>query len=254
MQPDKCIYFSESAKAHLVTNELWNFDSLWSIDADWHEQPNQSRRGFSGAASVEIQTEDGPRHIFIKRQENYNVRTLAHPLKGIPTFEREYRSNQKFSQLGVPVVELMYFGKQTCGGTQRAILVSYGLDGYAPLDDYLVKFCASECHVNAVLDSVIEAVRTIHENGYRHGCLYGKHIFVRLEGCAENPSIRMLDFEKAQRVWRSNLWVARDLSQLLRHCDSMQEQARAYLTDKYISATGNTDIRRLLHRELVKKS
>jgi hypothetical protein len=254
------VYFSSESKSRLESNQLVDFSSLWSLDEDWLEQPNTRGNGFSGVIVRVLKAEDGQsRRIFIKKQENHNTRTVSHPVKGIPTFAREYANIVRLSALGVPTIELLYFGRARHQGRQRAILVSYALDDYTPLDMWFqhARSQVSDATAQAVIRAVVAAIKRIHSAGYRHGCLYGKHIFIRPRpSCAIEGQIdvRMLDFEKAHRSVFPRKAVLRDLSQFVRHCDHLVEADLDYFLDQYLDEPESGRTKRYLKNEIGKKS
>ena len=57
------------------TNGLDSFESIWTLDIGWFEEPNERRGGWSGVSRYEIELPDGRREgIFIKRQQNHITR------------------------------------------------------------------------------------------------------------------------------------------------------------------------------------
>ena len=134
MKVNQEVFFSAESKAQLESNQLADFDSLWNLEKEWFEEPNQRKDGFSGVITHELEVEDGQsRRVFIKRQENYTTGSIARPFKGMPTFEREYTNIVRLAALGVPAIELVYFATAEYNGRQCAILVSYALDEYVPV-------------------------------------------------------------------------------------------------------------------------
>ena len=69
-------YLGEGWQPLLSKNNLATYASLWELKADWFEEPNIRRGGWSGVVKVTLkQTNDVPVSIFIKRQENHLSRT-----------------------------------------------------------------------------------------------------------------------------------------------------------------------------------
>jgi hypothetical protein len=83
------LFPDQAAREQLTASHLADFEALWSVSTDWHEAPNERRGGWSGVSRHVLA--DGSA-IFLKRQENHLCRTLRHPIRGIPTFYREYRN------------------------------------------------------------------------------------------------------------------------------------------------------------------
>ncbi|MDK1024559.1 MAG: lipopolysaccharide kinase InaA family protein [Gammaproteobacteria bacterium] len=257
------VFFSSESRARLETNHLADFTSLWTLDEEWFEKPNTRGQGFSGVVTRILKNEDGQlRRVFIKKQENHTTRSLAHPIKGIPTFAREYTNIVSLSALGVPTIELLYFGTAEHKARQRAILVSYALDEFTPVDEWFrqTRTHVSDVTAHAVIRALVAAIKPIHQAGYRHGCLYGKHIFIRLPpaGFRDDPiddpiEVRVLDFEKAHRSVFLRRAILKDLSQFVRHCEKLTEADREYFMDRYFDEPNSLRARRFLKHEIGRK-
>jgi hypothetical protein len=59
----------------------------------------------------------------------------------------------------------------------------------------------------------------MHKGRWQHGCLYAKHIFVRVTGEDETAEVEvaLLDLEKSRRRLSSTLAAVHDMKQLRRH-------------------------------------
>lgn len=133
-------YLGEGWESLLSKNNLATYASLWRLKADWFEEPNIRRGGWSGVVKVSLkQTNDDPVFIFIKRQENHLSRTWRHPIKGAATFIREYNNLRLFHKYDIPTPELVYFGARSNNGKPQAIIATKELVGYQPLNVLLHK-------------------------------------------------------------------------------------------------------------------
>lgn len=234
-------YFSTNKVRRLFQeNKLSGFTDLWHLDASWVEPPNERRNGLSGVVDYELKLGDGSvQRIFIKRQENHNTRTLKHPIRGIPTFFREFNYAQKLQHEGVPVIEVLYYGQALSRGNQQAILVSRALEGYVSLDQWFARYeeRKSPIRVRSVLQAVVKAVKLMHQIGVRHGSLYGKHVFVRPPADGDTTGavvdVCLVDLEKARIPISRSRMIVKDLSQLLRHTKGMTQQEIHALVDLY---------------------
>jgi hypothetical protein len=254
------VFFSAESKSQLGDNQLADFASLWSLDQNWFEEPNTRGQGFSGVMISTLECKgDRSRRVFVKKQEDHTTRSLAHPIKGIPTFEREYTNIVSLSALGVPTIELLYFGTAEHHGKQRAILVSYALDEFTPLDEWFQQSRpgVSETVAQAVIRAVVAAIRSIHEAGYRHGCLYSKHIFIRLPEDVVSGhdvvQVRMLDFEKAHKSPFRRRAILKDLSQFIRHGEHLTGADLDYFVSQYLDGSDGRVSKRLLECEVERK-
>lgn len=233
------IFTSSESKQLLKANGLDRFERLWELEAPWFENPNERREGISGVVTWQLEQEDGSgQRVFIKRQENHNTPSYRHPLKGEPTFYREFKNIQRLTAIGVPTIEVLYYGEAVSAGNRQAILVSKGLDDYMPLEQCLAdsRLRGDPGQVAALLRDLVKAIKPMHQNGIRHGCLYGNHLFVKPIGLnGDKPAfcVKMLDLEKAHAVWFKNRAIEKDLSQLIRHTPGLDKEKSEMLLSYY---------------------
>lgn len=224
-QPHKEFYSGDLAETVFKENQLAGFDALWNLEAPWFETPNERRSGISGVVTWDLIGPQGEKWpVFIKRQQNHNTRSFMHPIKGVPTFFREQKNVARLIDIGVSTIDILYYGEQSAPEGTKAILVSRALEGYVSLDDWFNSpLEKSELEVQAVLEQVVAAIKPMHQHGFRHGSLYGKHIFLRFRSPDEITSedipivdLRLIDLEKGRSGLFKNKLVTKDLSQLLR--------------------------------------
>ena len=227
-------YLNPAWRALLQHNDLNDFDQLWNLEHEWFEEPNRRRGGWSGVCRLELQGEDGRLvPVFLKRQENHRARTLNHPFTGIPTARRELQNLLAFKENGLPVPEILYGADRICRGQVQGILLTRELTGYQSLDEILFLWQSLELPDSVLADALLPPLAAIigkmHRLGFRHNCLYGKHIFARSnypfsqlseEMVAAHElvfSVCFIDLEKARRSQWMRRNIIRDLSQLERH-------------------------------------
>ena len=196
-------------------NNLADFDALWDLKTEWFEEPNIRRGGWSGVVKIDLDTPDGKVGVFIKRQQNHITKTPLNPIKGRPTFEREFKNLLKLRKNNVPTLEPIYFATK---GLQ-AVLITRELEGYIPFDSE--RFLGSgdmlkdKAHKARLLQSVADTLRVMHQHHFQHNCLYLKHIFIKPDG--DNWEVRMIDLEKLKKTIFKRSAVFRDLYTLHRH-------------------------------------
>jgi hypothetical protein len=195
------------------------FDFYWQQQGEWVEEPNQRRGGESG---VQRLCDDSGQTLYAKRQIEHIYRSILHPF-GRPTVLRELDALNSFEQLGVRVPRIVYCGVERDAERQwRALLVSEALDGFVDLDSWHADG-ARERYGQALHDRVFEDLAAnlarMHRGHWQHGCLYGKHVFVKVigEGAQATAEVALLDLEKCR--WRISCQRAayNDLRQLRRH-------------------------------------
>ncbi|MFK7700041.1 lipopolysaccharide kinase InaA family protein [Pseudomonas caspiana] len=195
------------------------FDHFWAQHGEWVEEPNQRRGGESGVQRV--LTEDG-RLTYIKRQVGHTYRSWLHPL-GRPTVLRERDAIEGLSRLNVNVPELIYCGAQYDASHEwRALLVTAALDGFVEIQTWYAAG-GREHHGEALHDQLLQELAAnlarMHLGRWQHGCLYIKHVFIRVvgDGADAKAEVALLDLEKCRRRLSAVAAARHDLRQLRRH-------------------------------------
>ncbi len=191
-------------KEVLELNKLDNFDSLWCLDVGWFEEPNKRRGGWSGVSKISLETENGESvGVFLKRQENHDTKVWTNPVKGIPTFYKEFKNIIRFVARGIPTVEPVYFAYRYEKGISQAILMTKALDGFESLDSVVYarhgELMGNKVQRERLMEAVAEGMRKMHKHHFQHRCLYGKHIFVRLSN--GDWEVKFIDLEKLKRTF-----------------------------------------------------
>lgn len=175
------------------------FASWWQLQGEWVEQPNERRGGYSGVQRI---THKG-QLLYAKRQTGHTYRSLKHPF-GRPTVLRERDALLNAAQAGVSVPEIVYCAAEHAAEGWRALLVTRALEGFQPIDQWYAEhpreLCDERLH-RQLLQRIAECLARLHKARLQHGCLYAKHIFVRLPESAASASceVALLDLEKARR-------------------------------------------------------
>ena len=235
-------YLADNWQELLASNGLKSFDDWWQREADWFEEPNVRRGGWSGVSRLEL----GERVVFLKRQENHVTRTLLHPLRGIPTFIREMKNIMAMQAADVPALVPVYFSHKNINGAQRAILVTEALEGFTPLDEFNLK-ALSFIQRKRLIEQVADVLKRLHAQHLQHNCLYPKHLFVKkLDAGFE---VRLIDLEKTKRcLFKSNA-VLRDLDTLNRHAHNFTQTDRLRFMHAYLGEnTSKADLITLWNR------
>ncbi len=254
-------FIGEGWGAILQHNRLDGFEQLWELEAEWFEEPNERRGGWSGVSRIQLELPEGGQvGCFLKRQENHVCKTPFHPLRGEPTFTREFRNIRRFENAGIPSLEPVFYSQRTIDGKLRAILMTCELDGFLPLSSEEFqsesKGLATKHEKERLFDKVASLMQAMHAANYQHNCFYPKHIFVRK---SEDGSwdVRVIDLEKVKRQpFRRNA-ILRDLYTLNRHSFhwSLSDRMRffkRYRNEKRLSAESK-EIWRTIAKKIVLK-
>ena len=190
------------------------FEHWWQLQGEWVEQPNRRRGGESGVQRLR----DAQGHLlYAKRQVGHLCRSLSHPF-GRPTVLRERDALLGLSRLGVRVPRLIYCDASYQEGQGwRGLLVSEALDGFSDIDSWYAsggRERAGEQH-DVLLQQIGATLARMHLGRWQHGCLYAKHVFVKVT--AEGVEVALLDLEKSRRRLSRKRAALHDLQQLRRH-------------------------------------
>jgi hypothetical protein len=238
-------FVAQSWKAILEHNHLDNFTAWWQLKADWFEEPNKRRGGWSGVSRLQLDTPDGNKcTVFLKRQQEHSTRTWRHPFKGILTFAREMQNILAYQQAGVPALEPVYFEQQRVAGKRCAVLVTVGLQGFTELQRP-----AERSQRKAVIKACAETVKKLHAARLQHNCLYPKHLFVRID--ASHAEARLIDLEKTKRVRSRRAAMLRDLDSLNRHANDWSRTDKLRFVLEYSDSDRVNDTVRSLWQTLL---
>lgn len=247
------IFHSEKNRELLSYNELGSFQSLWEVKGLFIEDPNFCRGGWSGIVLHEIRLQNGkPLKIIIKRQENHAFRSILHPLRGTPTFFREYKNICRLEKCNIPTLQPLFYGERTAKDNMQAILAVRFLEGYRNLDDVLTGAYGKEtAELKDITDPVAGMVAQVHSFRLQHSCLYGKHIFVKPAG--NGPAdVRLIDLEKMHSGLSRFSVAVHDLGALFRHAPWPGDSWKLFLQSYIIKAALESKEKRL-YKELVEK-
>lgn len=250
-------FISSKHLQELEQLELSTFEQLWDCEIAWFEAPNERRGGWSGVGRLQLQTkEGGSLCLFVKKQQNHGRRTLLHPLRGEPTFRREYKRLQYLQTHGIAAPQVVFYDEKVIEGQSRAILVTEELEGYQPLDSladiWFAQGGISRQYKQAMLRTIAESLRNFHQLGLVHRALYPKHIFVKsADGQAQ---VALIDLEKAR--FSPFFWYRAyfDLAALNRHAEHWSRSQRLCFFKQYCHLNRLSGLSKWLCRCIVKRS
>lgn len=223
------VFLHQQYQSLLISNEFNDFESFWNAKIDWFEEPNERRGGWSGVGRLALKDNDGSvLHVFVKKQQNHGRRTLKHPIRGEPTFRREYDNLQFLARHQFTAPLVIYYGEDEA--SKRAVLVTIALSQYLPLDEFSVSNTYAELAKSgkaAFIETLAKNIRRLHDLGMVHRALYPKHIFVNTENTSK---IAVIDLEKARLTVCGWYRTYFDLAALFRHATwwSKEEQLAFY--------------------------
>ena len=229
----------------LQRNGLDSFETIWSLDAPWVEEPNFRRQGWSGVCSLTLTGSAGePVAVYLKRQENHAYRSLLSPWRLRPTAFREYKRLKEMHAAAVAAPEVLYYGERQTGKALQAILITREVPQSIAFGDYMQlasKRPASE--VRQVLQDTATLIGRLHRHRLQHCALYGKHVLIsgyrRGKPTSALPEQQLapylIDVEKTRHRPLRLVIALRDLNQFFRHTPWTDTQWDAFL-DHYVIA------------------
>jgi hypothetical protein len=234
----------------LRLNGLDNFNVLWDIALSPVDRLNRRGSGWSSVSRLELKNHEGrPVAVFLKRQENYKFRSLIFPTVKVSSFEREMRNLTRFRKKNIPVAEPVYFAARRVKGNLRAILIVASLDGYVDLNQCLKGIQKNPTGFkkkDRLIKALADVLRQMHQSGFLHGAMFGKHLFVKGNDDFSVIDVRLIDLEFVR--WHPNR-VLKDLSRLyMRTVDRNTHDCIRFL--KYYMQQGsvNPGVRKMVNR------
>jgi tRNA A-37 threonylcarbamoyl transferase component Bud32 len=232
-------------------HQLNSFDALWNASFTEVDIPNKSKDGWSSVALMELADADGhTQRFYIKRQEAYNCFSFKAPIKGIPVFEREFGSIQRFENLDLPALTAVFFGKRLVADRPQAILITEALDNYQPMDEWLAgcEEGVSEQRKQLVV-ALGKAVATLHRKGLAHRALYSKHVFVKTDtDVIDESALAYIDLETARPHLGLLKFKLRDLCTLYRRSGLSTAEYRDFLKIYLGQSEWNAQCQKLLNK------
>lgn len=243
------LILADTERELLAAAGLASFAALWDARVAGAEAGNAARGGTSAVGVLELATATGPQRYYLKRQRNFNCRTLRHCWRGIPLAQREWQAIAALRDRGIATLEVAAYGRERGGGDDRALLLTRALDAYQDLDAWLAEN-PQQPERERLMAAVGALLAALHAAGWRHGCLYPKHLFVARAFAAGEVAVplRLIDLEKCKRIRRRGAGL-RDLDTLLRHCPALDAPLRERLLAAYLRGRGwDLDVAALARR------
>lgn len=250
-------FVSDKFSSMLQKNQLNTFDKVWTKQVNWFEEPNERRGGWSGVGRIELKQDDGSiMGGFLKKQDKHCRTSFLHPIKGVPTFQREFEMMQYLAKMGVRAPEVMLFSRNPDGDLKTTLLTKE-LAGFVPLEELTEHMFASG-HVpfaqqRLVLKAVSAFAQKLHAAKVQHRSFYPKHIFVNISS-SESPQVAVIDLEKSRIMPFTLLRTLVDLSALNRHAEHWSRSRRLYFYMQYWGIKKLTPYAKWLCRCIIKRS
>ncbi len=195
--------------------DIWNCEQNKNFETRWVEEPNRRRGGWSGVVRIVLRDTTGiERPVFLKRQAKHMCPSFLHPIKGRPTFNREFCNISRFNKHQIPTVTPIYYSQRG----KEAILMTEELTGYKSLKEWVEQWEATgfpeRALLNRIINELARVVGKIHQNHYKHCCLVFKHVFLNLDN--DEVKISIIDLEKLRYGFSKQYCESIDLDSLFR--------------------------------------
>ena len=240
------IFGSPSIQQQLQIAGLETFEVIWALDAEWVEEPNVRRQGWSGMCRLEVNgSTPPPIGVYLKRQENHGYRSLRNPFHYQPTAYREYQRLVAMHAADIAAPEVLYYGDRNTGKKLQAILMTREIPQSIPLDDYLrLADDRPPAEVRQLIQGTANLIAKLHRHHLQHCSLYGKHVLVSGFNADKSTNAQaehhlvpyLIDVEKTRRRLSRIAIATRDLNQLYRHVPWTRTQWDTFL-EHYVIAS-----------------
>lgn len=250
-------FVSEKYVQLLKKNQLDTFDQVWNRKVDWFEEPNERRGGWSGVGRIVLQQNDGTEiGAYLKRQDNHCRTSWLHPVKGVPTFQREFEMMHYLEKCGVAAPEVMLFGRNP-NGDLKTTLLTKELAGFKPLEELTEDlFSNARPSLSAqrlVISAVAMLAKKLHAANVQHRSFYPKHLFVNMVD-VNAVKVAVIDLEKSRINYIAVMRSLIDLAVLNRHAKYWSRSRRMYFYLQYLGVDRLTPFTKWLCRRIVKRS
>ena len=231
-------YISPNFADVLAHNQLNTFAQLWAKKIAWFEEPNQRRGGWSGVGRLQLENANGEAQTFyLKKQQNHGRRTWQNPIKGEPTFRREFVNCQLLAANNFAAPQVAFYAESNENGQQCAVLMTAELAGFKDMAELSETWLptASRVQKNQLIKKIANEIKRFHDFGLVHRALYPKHIFVK--NVNNNPEIALIDLEKVRKNTNLSERAIFDLAALNRHSQGWRKTQRLAFLKYYLQTT-----------------
>jgi len=250
-------YISAKHAQLLQKNQLDTFEKVWDFKVNWFEEPNERRGGWSGVGRITLAQDDGSSiGAFLKKQDKHCRTSFLHPIKGVPTFQREFEMMQYLASKNIRAPEVLLFGRNPQGDL-KTTLMTRELQGFQSLESLTEALFANATPSLATQRSLAKALaqfaRQLHDAKIQHRSFYPKHLFVNASNI-KAPEVAVIDLEKSRVNMLPALRTLIDLAVLNRHAKYWSKTTRMYFFLRYFDIQHLTPYTKWLCRLIIKRS
>jgi hypothetical protein len=241
----------------LAKNKLDTFEKVWDYQVNWFEEPNERRGGWSGVGRITLKDDEGKKiGAFLKKQDNHCRTSFLHPIKGVPTFQREFEMMHYLATRQVLAPEVLFFARNP-NGSLETTLMTKELTGFFSLEELTEQLFQTKpptlSEQNVIIKAVAKFAHSLHDVNIQHRSFYPKHLFIKTEN-AQVPEVAVIDLEKSRINRIPFLRSIIDLSVLNRHAKYWSKSRRMYFYLEYLGLNHLTPYAKWLCRLIIKRS
>lgn len=245
------LYCNPDWQSALESQQFATFEQIWVAPIQWIDEPNRNRGGWSGVGCMQFAKQAQTVSVYIKKQQNHVSRSLWHPVRGEPTFAKEFKFMRYLTQHGVMTPQVVFFAQRALHAGQQAILITENLEGFNALDQ-INRHGLSLTSQRKLIAKVAQAIRQMHRLGIQHRALYAKHIFVK--PVDNSFAVAFIDFEKSRRMLIPSVQAISDLITLNYRTSGWSVSHRLYFFKQYYSIARLQGIYKMLVRWITRKT
>jgi len=224
------------------TAGLADFDSLWEQVLTQVEEGNVRGHGWSNVCIIDV----SGTQFYIKRQSNYFTRAPQSYFRKTALINVEFEKISLFRSLGIPTLDVAYYGLRRLGSETQAILITRSLEEYKSLKDILCVRISFKLRLRLFTD-VGKAIAQMHGAGQLHANLSPKHIFIK-QNNSEDFGIRFIDLESSRSHLGQRALKLRDLEKLNR---TLRNVSRTDKLRILLAYAGKARVDKALRRDIL---
>ena len=201
-----------------------------------------------------VNTAGGNQTFYVKKQQNHGRRTWQNPIKGEPTFRREFTNLQFLVANNFLAPQVAFYAESMEKDQQCAVLMTAELADFkdlAELSDTWLP-AASRAQKSQLIKKIANEIKRFHNYGLVHRALYPKHIFVK--NVNNNPEIALIDLEKVRKNTNLNERAIFDLAALSRHSEGWRNTQRLAFLKHYLQQQKLNVAGKKLARQITKRA
>lgn len=243
-----------------------DFDTWWNAEGDLVEKGNfwgkDERQSWSHVTRVQM---PNGKTIYLKRQQNHYPTNFLNRVRGLLTFQLEWKNYQRLQASGIPTMKVVHFAYRKSKNDKQCLLVTEELEGMISLHELLSHFNihgypSREIRLR-ILSAMLKTVKKLHTAGMLHNALLSRHVFLNIaivDGKATIPlNLRasLIDLERNKYTGpQSPKLISKDLRLLHKKMPQWPQKDFIWVLKKYLEIDKLTPKAKIIARKLAKQN